>query len=115
MKSEFYVPSCRLPLPEYNPLTDSHLEHFWCFPSVQRHLRKTGLLDSQGLPIDLEKFRAKEKILAKEWERLEQVSRRKDDRARWRAYSEQVRRNRDLAEQRRKEEVAEFRKSIMRK
>ncbi len=111
---EFYVPSCPLELPEYHPLNDPHLLHYWCYPSVHKHLRRAGLLDSNGTPIDMERFRSKERIVAKEWERLELLNRRKEDRARWRAYSEQVRLNRDLADERRRNDVAEFRKSIMR-
>ena len=113
MNREFYVPSCPLDLPEYHSLTDPHLQHYWCYPSVQRHLRKAGLLDISGAPIDMEKFRSKERIVAKEWERLDLLNRRREERARLRAYSEQVRTNRDSAERRRKADVAAFRKSIM--
>ena len=113
MRREFYVPSCPLELPEYHPLTDPHLLHYWCYPSVQTHLRKAGLLDSGGSPIDIERFRSKERIVAKEWERLELLNRRKDERSQWRSHSEQVRHNRQLTEERRRLDVAEFRKSIM--
>ena len=109
MKGEFYVPSCPVQLPEYHPLSDPHLEHYWSYPSVQTHLRRAGLLDKTGSPIDIEKFRAKERIVAREWERLETLNRRQSDRAFWRVYSEQIRRNRQNADERRKADVAHFR------
>ena len=109
MKREFYIPSCALALPDYHPLSDPHLQHYWCYPSVTSHLRRAGLLDKSGTPIDIGKFRAKERIVANEWERLDTLSRRKDERARWRSYSEDVWSRRLVAEQRRREDVAIFR------
>ena len=58
-------------LPEYNPLLDRNLSHFFCNPKVQRHLLTAGLIDRDGRILDLRRNRQRIHVLEQEYRAVE--------------------------------------------
>ena len=58
MRKPFTLSSRPCSLPEYNPLLDKDLAHYWSYPSVKKHLTQMGFIADDGLLIDVNKYRA---------------------------------------------------------
>lgn len=68
---------------DYNPLYDSNLRHFFESGGVQRILRSTGMLDSDGRVIDMDRFKSKVNIIEQEFRTVEaeEEQRRREEEA----------------------------------
>jgi hypothetical protein len=58
-------------LPDYNPLFDENLRHYFENRRVQKHLFKSGLIDREGRVIDLQKAQSKLHIIEREFAKAE--------------------------------------------
>ena len=102
---EFYVSAKQIPLPEYKPLHDPGLKHYWCYPSVKSHLELVGFIADDGSLIDVRKYRSREKVVQNQ---LASVARRaalNEESKRFREYALRVLSLRAEADRRREDEI----------
>ncbi|KAF4693673.1 hypothetical protein FOZ63_002558 [Perkinsus olseni] len=73
----FCVAGRRTPLPEYDPLTDHNLHHYWRSPTTRAHLHEMGFIADDGSLISLDQYRRKLHVIEGDMHRAEQLRERR--------------------------------------
>jgi hypothetical protein len=63
--------------PEYNALFDPNMRHYFENAKTQKHLYRSGLIDTHGRVIDYDKNKSKVAILEKEFLEAEKIEERR--------------------------------------
>lgn len=74
---DFHLSAQAAPLPEYKPMFDAHLQHFWVNPRIQKSLKSAGFLDEQGRPMDVDSHRRRLYVLEQELAQADAFERQK--------------------------------------
>ncbi|CAE8585835.1 unnamed protein product [Polarella glacialis] len=63
---DFVSSSQMVPLPEYKPMFDVHLQHLWVNPRIKKTMQTAGFLDDGGKPVDVDAHRRKLYVIEQE-------------------------------------------------
>ncbi|CAE7029781.1 unnamed protein product [Symbiodinium natans] len=72
---DFHSSACKVPLPEYKPMFDVHLQHLWVNPRIRHTMQNAGFLDDDGKPVDVDAHRRKLFVIEQELAQADMVER----------------------------------------
>ena len=99
-------------LPEYNPLLDKDLAHYWSYPSVKTHLTQMGFISDDGSVIDINKYRASFARVQHEIHREKNIEQTRQFRSKFAERRKAVWANREDCERRRFDDIHHLKEEL---